>query len=84
MIILEDGQHLRVIVPQWNGGNLGVDVQQNVIVHIDQIISNRLVVIGKQLDRACLLLGKGKAIQIINYNWKEAQRMSISSSKNQC
>lgn len=58
VLVLEDSQQLRMVVAQWNRRDLSVNVQKNVSVHIDQVVANWLVIIGKQLHGSCLLEGE--------------------------
>jgi hypothetical protein len=39
-----------VIVTQWQGRDLGVNVQQNIAINIDNVISYALVVVGEVDD----------------------------------
>ena len=48
--IVKDGQKIRMVVAEWNGRNLRVDIQIDVTVHVNQVIAEALVVIDEELD----------------------------------
>ncbi len=48
--IVKDGQQIRMVVAERNGRNLRVDIQIDVTVHVDQVITEALVVIDEELD----------------------------------
>lgn len=61
--ILQDFQQVWVIVSQWHRGDLSVDIKQDVAIHINNVVSDALVVIGKIDD----CVGKLDVVQLCNH-----------------
>nr|CAD7569262.1 unnamed protein product [Timema californicum] len=53
--IVEKLDELRMVVAQRHGGDLRVDIEKNIAVHVDEIVAEGAVIICKQLHRTRLL-----------------------------
>lgn len=57
--VLQDAKHVRMVVAQRNRGDLCVDIQEGISIHINNVIPTALVVVGEVDD----CVGKLKVVQ---------------------
>lgn len=60
--ILKDLEHVWVVVAQWDGGDLGVDVEQHIAIDINNVVAYALVVVCEVDD----CIGELECVQLCN------------------